>query len=123
MTKHERYRRRLRREGKCEHCGRDAFPYLVCARRRFNKRVASALRRLVSLGMVTRISRGVYQWHDGPHRQPARGFYHTDPNGAAPKGLHPFLARWLGDLGRPASTEELTEAWRERRRLTREGTA
>ena len=59
--KQARYRRKMYLEGKCPHCGKLCAPYSECQERRNSKRIAHVLGRLVKLGELIRVSRGVYR--------------------------------------------------------------
>ena len=115
MNKHQRYRSRCRREGRCPHCGKPALPYAECADRRFYKRMNAALRRMVAWGMVRQVEGGGYVIADPAHRNPRGRFYRVDPAGQAPRGFRLFAEDFLRDRC-PASGDEIAAAFTEYRR-------
>lgn len=58
MTKQERYRHRLRSEGKCERCGKGCYPYSACGYHRAYKNVYRSAVSLEKKGIIKRDKQG-----------------------------------------------------------------
>lgn len=104
--KYARYRVKQQEVGRCPHCGKPCAPYYECNDRRFYKRVMSALRKMVRLGIIHSPKAGWFEAIDGRTSLPLPG--RTKPTGLAARKLRDLVLSVAATVP-PENVPELAE--------------
>ena len=117
--KHKRYREKMRKEGKCPHCGKPCLPYSECATRRQQRKVTYTCNRLVLIGAIEKTSDSKYRYlENGKPLKKLRCFAYKiqdddsrlyPRNGTAYIDVKKLCIDVLEEEGKPLTTEELED--------------